>query len=49
MTDNCKFYDCCPLAKPEYTCTHQDDAKGFCGRYKENEKHGLLKFQKRYA
>ena len=43
---NCKFYDCCPLAKPEYTCQHEDEASHYCGRYKQNERHELLKFQK---
>jgi hypothetical protein len=48
MTDKCKFYYHCPLVQPDgFTCNHEEEAQWYCGKYAENEKHGLINFQKK--
>jgi hypothetical protein len=35
IDEKCRYYDFCPLAKNEYTCNHEDEASGYCGKYRE--------------
>ena len=48
MPDKCKFFDHCPLVQPmALPVTMKTEAQWYCGKYQENEKHGLIKFQKK--
>jgi hypothetical protein len=34
----CRFFKECDFVQPEgYTCNHEEEAKDYCGKYKENK------------
>lgn len=36
----CRYYQTCKLATEDsYTCNHESDAEGYCGKRRDNEKH----------